>query len=75
MTHYEKGLSPEEQDWQALWKRFFKALTIEERRNEKLQMSHVPKRYWQDLCEMQPDNVEEQQKFLENPRQVPANVV
>lgn len=75
MTHYEKGLSPEEQDWQVLWKRFFKALTIEERRNEKLQMSHVPKRYWRDLCEMQLDRGEEQQKILENPRQVPANVV
>ena len=75
MTHYEKGPSQEEQDWQALWKRFFKALTIEERRNEKLQMSHVPKRYWQDLCEMQPDEVEEQQKILENPCQIPLNMV
>ena len=38
-----------------MWKRFFKALTIEQRRDEKAQMSHVPKRFWQDMCEMQPD--------------------
>ena len=30
-------------------------LTIEQRRDEKAQMSHVPKRFWQDMCEMQPD--------------------
>ncbi len=30
-------------------------MTIEQRRDEKAQMSHVPKRFWQDMCEMQPD--------------------
>jgi hypothetical protein len=30
-------------------------LTIEQRRDEKAQMSHVPKRFWQDMCEMQAD--------------------
>lgn len=55
MERYEPAGDEEEQDWQTLWKRFFKALTIEERRNEKLQMSHIPKRYWRDLCEMQPE--------------------
>ena len=33
---------PTELNWQALWKRFFHALTIEERRNAKAQMSHAP---------------------------------
>ena len=46
MERYEPSGDAEELDWQNLWKRFFKALTIEEHRNEKLQMSHVPKRYW-----------------------------
>ena len=44
-----------ELDWQRLWKRFFKALTIEERRNEKAQMNHVQKRFWKDMVEMQGD--------------------
>jgi len=55
MDRYELGTSEEELNWQALWKRFFKALTIEERRNERLQMGHVFKRFWPDMCEMQPD--------------------
>lgn len=38
--------------WQKLWKRFFDAVTIEQRRNERCQMTHAPKRYWKDMCEM-----------------------
>ena len=52
---YIPGADETELDWQRMWKRFFKALTIEQRRDEKAQMSHVPKRFWQDMCEMQPD--------------------
>lgn len=44
----------EEKAWRALWKQFFTALTIEERRNERCQRTHAPKRYWQDMCEMAP---------------------
>lgn len=55
MDHYTPCTDEAEQNWQALWKRFFKALTIEERRNERLQMGHVFKRFWPDMCEMQPD--------------------
>lgn len=55
MKHYDPGTDENEQNWQALWKRFFRALTIEERRNERLQMGHVFKRFWPDMCEMQPD--------------------
>ncbi len=43
-----------EKQYQDLWKAFFKALTIEERRNEALQRSNLPKRYWEYLTEMQP---------------------
>ena len=55
MERYIPGTDETELDWQRMWKRFFKALTIEQRRDEKAQMSHVPKRFWQDMCEMQPD--------------------
>ncbi len=55
MKQYTPAPDPAEEDWQALWKRFFHALTIEERRNTACQQNHVPKRYWQDMCEMQPD--------------------
>lgn len=54
MERYTPQPDESELDWQALWKRFFKALTIEERRNPKAQMSHVQKRFWRDMCEMQP---------------------
>lgn len=55
MERYIPGTDETELDWQRMWKRFFKALTIEQRRDEKAQMSHVPKRFWQDMCEMQAD--------------------
>lgn len=55
MEHYTSCPDETEQDWQALWKRFYHALTVEERRNEKCLMSHQPKRYWRDMCEMQPE--------------------
>ena len=55
MERYTPGTDAGELDWQRLWKRFFKALTIEERRNEKAQMNHVQKRFWKDMVEMQGD--------------------
>ena len=42
MERYIPGTDETELDWQRMWKRFFKALTIEQRRDEKAQMSHVP---------------------------------
>ena len=56
MEQYTPCTDEEELDWQRLWKRFFKALTIEERRNEKAQMPHVPKRLWRDMVEMRGDH-------------------
>ena len=41
MERYIPGTDETELDWQRMWKRFFKALTIEQRRDEKAQMSHV----------------------------------
>lgn len=52
MEDYDRTASPEELQWQELWKRFFKALTIEQRRNERCQQTHCPRRFWRDMCEM-----------------------
>lgn len=57
-TRFKDGYlmaSPEEREesYQKLWKSFYKALTIEERRNEKLRMQHCPKRFWENMTEMQ----------------------
>lgn len=56
-TRFEDGYlmaSPEEREesYQKLWKSFYKALTIEERRNEKLRMQHCPKRFWENMTEL-----------------------
>ena len=42
-----------EQQFQALWKQFYKTLEIKARHNEKCRMSHCPKRFWADMVEMQ----------------------
>ena len=34
-----------------LWKTFFETIAIKERKNSKLQMQYMPKKYWQDLIE------------------------
>jgi len=39
--------------YQELWKSFYDAITIPERRNEKRRMSFMPKRLWKHLPEMQ----------------------
>jgi len=38
--------------YQNLWKAFHRSVSIEERTNEKLQMQHMPKKYWDNLIEM-----------------------
>jgi probable DNA metabolism protein len=49
-------LRPEQQDdyekaFQDLWNDYLKAVTIQERRNLKLQRQHMPKRFWKYLTE------------------------
>lgn len=39
-------------DYEMLWKAFFKAVTIEERKNPRCQMNMMPKRYWAYMPEM-----------------------
>ena len=52
MKQYVPGADAEELNWQDLWKRFFHALTVKERRNAKAQMNHAPKHFWADMVEM-----------------------
>jgi probable DNA metabolism protein len=42
----------EELFYQNLWKVFHKNVSIVEKKNESLQMSHMPKKYWSNLTEM-----------------------
>ncbi|MFK8162962.1 MAG: TIGR03915 family putative DNA repair protein [Lewinella sp.] len=44
-------LANTETDYQDLWNIYFKAVDIPERRNMKLHLQHVPKRYWRYLTE------------------------
>lgn len=41
----------EEGHYQELWKEFFRRIAVEERRNPRLQRSHLPKKYWAYLVE------------------------
>ncbi|MBU3111412.1 TIGR03915 family putative DNA repair protein [Clostridium lacusfryxellense] len=51
---FEKLESHEEEElfYQNLWKVFHKSVSIKEKTNEKLQMQHMPKKYWNNLIEM-----------------------
>ena len=40
-----------EMEYQKLWKNYFKSTNIKSRKNTKLHMQHVPKRYWRYLTE------------------------
>lgn len=46
--------SDEEFEFQTLWQNYFKSTNITERKNMKLHIQHVPKRYWKYLSEKQP---------------------
>lgn len=54
-TNNEKSLilmyDEDELHYQSLWKNYFKNTTIQERKNMKLHLQHVPKRYWKYLSE------------------------
>jgi len=45
------ALSAAEDQYQMLWKDYFDSVNIPERRNLKLHLQHVPKRYWKYLTE------------------------
>lgn len=43
---------PGERQWQELWKRFYNTISIEGRENPRCRMSHMPKRYWENMTEV-----------------------
>lgn len=45
-----------EELYQALWKQYFDSVNIASRKNTKLHIRHMPKRYWKYLPEKQPQN-------------------
>ncbi|GAA4795613.1 TIGR03915 family putative DNA repair protein [Olivibacter ginsenosidimutans] len=44
---------PEEKRYRNLWQQYFKQVNIVERKNLKLHIQHVPRRYWKHLTEKQ----------------------
>lgn len=46
-------MDTEDAHFQLLWKNYFKSTNIEARRNMKLHLQHVPRRYWKYLTEKQ----------------------
>ena len=46
------SFSEKEAKYQELWKTFFNTISIKERKNSRLQMQYMPKKYWQDLIEL-----------------------
>jgi probable DNA metabolism protein len=49
---HESIMAEDEKQFQELWQGYFKAMTIRERLNPRLQRQHMPARFWQDLTEM-----------------------
>lgn len=45
----------EEEFFQNLWRRYFSSVNIESRKNTKLHLQHMPKRYWKNLTEKIPN--------------------
>lgn len=39
--------------YEEAWQKYFRSVNISERRNDKLHLQHVPKRYWKNLIEKQ----------------------
>lgn len=48
----ESLFSADEARVREVWRRYFGAVTIQSRLNPKLQSAHIPKKYWQNLPEM-----------------------
>ncbi|MFL9844862.1 TIGR03915 family putative DNA repair protein [Flavobacterium rhizosphaerae] len=46
----------QEEFFQHLWRRYFSSVNIASRKNMKLHLQHMPKRYWKYLTEKQPES-------------------
>jgi len=51
LNNYQQKFHDEEKSYQVLWQRYFTKTNIVERKNMKLHIQHVPKRYWKYLTE------------------------
>jgi len=47
------AFSEEEERYRALWKHFYDTVAIEGRENPRCRMTHMPKRYWENMVEME----------------------
>ncbi len=45
-------ISEDEARYHALWKRFYNTIAIESRKNPRCRMTHMPKRYWENMLEV-----------------------
>ncbi len=45
-----------EQNYRALWRHFYDTIAIKARQNPRCRMSHMPKRYWENMTELQTIN-------------------
>ncbi len=57
LMSFEEALMPapseDELYYQALWKRFYDTISIKERENPRCRRTHMPKRYWENMTEVQ----------------------
>ena len=44
-----------EREYRRMWKAFYNTIAIKERINPSLRRNHMPKKYWKNMLEMQPD--------------------
>lgn len=51
LSRYQQQFHEEENQYQKLWQRYFTKTNIVERKNMKLHIQHVPRRYWKYLTE------------------------
>jgi probable DNA metabolism protein len=49
-----ENLDADETIYQQLWQQYFKSVNIAARKNTRLHIQHMPKRYWKHLVEKQP---------------------
>ena len=51
--HIDLNYNNKEKNTEELWKSFFKTIAIKERENRKCQQNFMPKKYWQNILEME----------------------
>ncbi len=51
-TLSETSFCTQEEEFETLWKNFYKTIGITERKNERCRMNFMPKKYWKNMIEM-----------------------